>query len=419
MFVVSLPGRHPPVNRRPPFPPPAVRGSSDPVRGSRAASRRPLRRAEPLKIGVLAPLSGPFAANGASFVQAATLAVEQANAEGGALGRRIEIVVSDTEGRVDVARTETLRLISREGVNALVGAYLSEETMGVMETAGAHKTAAHRPRRRHGRDHRPHPPGARRSTGTCSASPTPSRNGPRRWRPSSRRGEPPATRSSARGSAGTGSSGTRPREGGRPHGDRRFVRRLLQPGEPRVRPGGRRRLRKRRRHRRPGGPGKELPVLPEAAPGAFARDAGPFRRRDARGRPAPAVPPAHRPALCPGGRMEGIDPVGDGVRRPVREAVRVGPRGVQRHPSVRRRDGPRGGLAPGGKRGMDRGRRRAGERDVPGGRRQLPVRRFPPGDLGHRARRAARNDHPLGTGRRHRSSSRRADGTPPCRPSPS
>ena len=93
--------------------------------------------AEPLKVGVLAPLSGPFAANGASFVQAATLAVEQANADGGALGRRIEIAVADTEGRVDVARSETLRLISREGVNALVGAYLSEETMGVMETAGA------------------------------------------------------------------------------------------------------------------------------------------------------------------------------------------------------------------------------------------------------------------------------------------
>jgi len=98
------------------------------------------RAADVLKIGVLAPLSGPFAAGGSSFVQAATLAVEQANAEGGALGRRIEIAVSDTEGRVDVARSETLRLISREKVNALVGAYLSEETMGVVETASARKT---------------------------------------------------------------------------------------------------------------------------------------------------------------------------------------------------------------------------------------------------------------------------------------
>ncbi|MGE5247555.1 MAG: ABC transporter substrate-binding protein, partial [Verrucomicrobiota bacterium] len=100
----------------------------------------PAHGGEVLKIGVLAPLSGPFAAGGSSFVHAATLAVEQANAEGGALGRKVAIVVSDTEGRVDVARSEALRLVSREGVDALVGAYLSEETMAVVETAAAHGT---------------------------------------------------------------------------------------------------------------------------------------------------------------------------------------------------------------------------------------------------------------------------------------
>jgi branched-chain amino acid transport system substrate-binding protein len=93
-----------------------------------------------LKIGVLAPLSGPYAAGGASFVQAATLAVEQANAEGGVFGQRVTIVVGDTQGRVDVAKAEALRLVSREKVSALVGAYLSEETVGVMEVAAAHRT---------------------------------------------------------------------------------------------------------------------------------------------------------------------------------------------------------------------------------------------------------------------------------------
>lgn len=94
----------------------------------------------PLKIGVLAPLSGPYAAGGTSFVQAATLAVEQANAEGGVFGQRVTIVVGDTQGRVDVAKAEALRLVSREKVSALVGAYLSEETVGVMEVAAAAKT---------------------------------------------------------------------------------------------------------------------------------------------------------------------------------------------------------------------------------------------------------------------------------------
>ncbi len=93
-----------------------------------------------LKIGVMAPLSGPYAAGGTSFVQAATLAVEQANAEGGVFGQRVTIVVGDTQGRVDVAKAEALRLVSREKVSALVGAYLSEETVGVMEVAAAHRT---------------------------------------------------------------------------------------------------------------------------------------------------------------------------------------------------------------------------------------------------------------------------------------
>ena len=67
-----------------------------------------------LKIGVLAPLSGPYAAGGTSFVQAATLAVEQANADGGVFAQRVTIVVGDTQGRVDVAKAEALRMVSRE-----------------------------------------------------------------------------------------------------------------------------------------------------------------------------------------------------------------------------------------------------------------------------------------------------------------
>ena len=92
-----------------------------------------------VRIGVLAPLSGPYAAGGTSFVQAATLAAEQANSEGGVLGRRVEVVAADTQGRVDVAKSEALRLVSREKVSALVGAYLSEETVGVMEVAASHR----------------------------------------------------------------------------------------------------------------------------------------------------------------------------------------------------------------------------------------------------------------------------------------
>ncbi len=90
-----------------------------------------------IRIGILAPLSGPFASGGSSFLQAATLAVERANEEGGILGRRVEMVVADSQGRVETAKSEALRLISREKVFAIVGAYLSEETIGAIEAAVA------------------------------------------------------------------------------------------------------------------------------------------------------------------------------------------------------------------------------------------------------------------------------------------
>jgi len=101
------------------------------------ASAQEARPHPSLRIGILAPLSGPFSSGGASFLQAATLASEGANADGGVLGRRVELVVADTQGRVDIAKSEALRLLSREKVFALVGAYLSEETVGAIEAAVA------------------------------------------------------------------------------------------------------------------------------------------------------------------------------------------------------------------------------------------------------------------------------------------
>jgi len=95
------------------------------------------RPRETIPIGVLAPLSGPFASGGTAFLQAVQLAAERGNAGGGLLGRTIELVTADTQGRVEIARSETLRLLAREKVFALVGAYLSEETVGVIEVAAS------------------------------------------------------------------------------------------------------------------------------------------------------------------------------------------------------------------------------------------------------------------------------------------
>ncbi len=95
----------------------------------------PASSQEPIKIGVLMPLSGPFAAGGVAALQSLRLAEETINAEGGISGRRVVLVGADSQGRAEIARTEALRLVEREGVWALVGAYLSEETLPVQDIA--------------------------------------------------------------------------------------------------------------------------------------------------------------------------------------------------------------------------------------------------------------------------------------------
>lgn len=94
---------------------------------------------ERIKIGVLSPLSGPFASGGKSMQQSLEIAVEEINASGGILGKQVVLVQSDTQGKGDVTRSEALRLIEKEKVQALIGAYLSEETNEVVEVAAEKK----------------------------------------------------------------------------------------------------------------------------------------------------------------------------------------------------------------------------------------------------------------------------------------
>lgn len=53
--------------------------------------------ADPIKIGMVAPLSGPIADAGRYGVQGAKLAVEEVNKAGGVLGRPFELVIEDDQ----------------------------------------------------------------------------------------------------------------------------------------------------------------------------------------------------------------------------------------------------------------------------------------------------------------------------------
>jgi branched-chain amino acid transport system substrate-binding protein len=79
-------------------------------------------RAEtPLKIGMVDPLTGVYAAVAQNEVMGAKLAVEQVNAKGGILGRTVELLVEDSANDVGVGVQKARKLIDRDEVTFLIG----------------------------------------------------------------------------------------------------------------------------------------------------------------------------------------------------------------------------------------------------------------------------------------------------------
>ena len=80
---------------------------------------------EPIRIGVLHSLTGSMGRSEAPLVDGVRLAVEEINANGGLLGRTVEMVVVDSRSDPKVAAVEAARLIRDEKVVALFACWTS------------------------------------------------------------------------------------------------------------------------------------------------------------------------------------------------------------------------------------------------------------------------------------------------------
>ncbi|PTX91784.1 ABC transporter substrate-binding protein [Opitutus sp. ER46] len=83
--------------------------------------------AAPIRIGEVEPLTGKEAAFGQSSHQGIVLAVEEINARGGVLGRRLELVTHDNQSRPGDTATITKKLITRDRVVAVVNGGTSNQ----------------------------------------------------------------------------------------------------------------------------------------------------------------------------------------------------------------------------------------------------------------------------------------------------
>ena len=79
----------------------------------------------PIKVGVLAGITGGGAAWGVFHRDAAILAAEEINAKGGIMGRPVELVIYDTKGRAEDAVNATRRLLLQDKVVAIAGTNMS------------------------------------------------------------------------------------------------------------------------------------------------------------------------------------------------------------------------------------------------------------------------------------------------------
>ena len=87
---------------------------------------------EPIKIGVIQPLSGPVAASGSYVRMGAEIARDWINGRGGVLGRPIQLLIEDNKSDPKEAATAAEKLIVRDKVPVIMGAWGSSMTLAAM-----------------------------------------------------------------------------------------------------------------------------------------------------------------------------------------------------------------------------------------------------------------------------------------------
>jgi len=96
--------------------------------------------AEPIRIGVIEPLTGGSSASGRGALRGFEVAVAQLNEAGGILGRPVILMSEDTEGNPEKGASAATKLITVDGVDFLLGGILSSVAMQVAEVAADYET---------------------------------------------------------------------------------------------------------------------------------------------------------------------------------------------------------------------------------------------------------------------------------------
>jgi len=97
-------------------------------------------QAPPIKLGTLTPLTGAGGSYGPSMRKAMAWVVDQVNAGGGVLGRRVELVSEDDQTNPDAGVRAARKLIDVDRVAAIMGTWASSVTTAVAPLCWESKT---------------------------------------------------------------------------------------------------------------------------------------------------------------------------------------------------------------------------------------------------------------------------------------
>jgi len=77
--------------------------------------------AEIVQLGLNYPKTGPYSVQGAAQLRAAKMAVEEINAKGGILGRKISLKIRDSKSKADISKLNVEELIDKENCAMIFG----------------------------------------------------------------------------------------------------------------------------------------------------------------------------------------------------------------------------------------------------------------------------------------------------------
>ena len=90
--------------------------------------------ADPIKIGIIADLTGPFTTYGTSLSRSAQLAINEINEDGGIDGRQIEVIVEDIQTDVTATVDKARKLVESDNVDLVMGPIGSDANDAAYQT---------------------------------------------------------------------------------------------------------------------------------------------------------------------------------------------------------------------------------------------------------------------------------------------